>query len=167
MNKEGLSEETGLKILGELQALNKFNADQLKASQEKEALQAEQEKQEALQATEKKKADEQALIQKQEEQKTKEAEQLEKENADKQALEDFRKNVLQEISVLSQKDDTKVLTNLDTNLKTVAESLENSAKGEELSSYTDIVIVFFLMIALPAFLAYKGLSKFFDTVTGV
>ena len=84
---------------------------------------------------------------------------------EKLADEQFRKDVLQALGEVEQENSTETLTNIDTKLGTIVGHYEDTPENEqkdEISYFTDLILIVFFLGFIPAFLAYKGLSKLFD-----
>ncbi|EOL46299.1 hypothetical protein RV11_GL000576 [Enterococcus phoeniculicola] len=78
--------------------------------------------------------------------------------------ENFRNDILKALNDLNTDDSQmNTLKNIDTKLGVLVKNLDEETKQEEVSYFTNVSILAFLYFFIPAFLAYKGLSKLFDS----
>ncbi|MFB5458281.1 hypothetical protein ACE40W_22765 [Enterococcus avium] len=88
-----------------------------------------------------------------------------KQDSDKKEDEEFRKAVLEAISAVDQDESSETLTEIDTKLGTIVGQYEDTPEVEqrdEVSYFTDLLLVVFFLGFMPAYLAYTGLSKLLD-----
>lgn len=147
-------------ILQELKELNKFL---------RERAEAERLKQDAQEA-----ADQEAARVKQEQaevEKLHSEENAQREAAEEEALVNFRKEVLEAIKAIEVPeipDNSEQFQSLDNKLVTLTEQQEltpEQKENAEISKGTDLAIVLFLGIFLPAFLTVKGLGRLFEAAS--
>uniref|UniRef100_UPI00132FF030 hypothetical protein n=1 Tax=Klebsiella pneumoniae TaxID=573 RepID=UPI00132FF030 len=79
---------------------------------------------------------------------------------------EFRTQLMTSLDELDQSEQKTSLNEISNKLNVLVESSqvsEEQQQEQEVSHFTDLTLLVFFLAFVPAFLAYKGLSKLFDS----
>lgn len=156
-------------ILVELKTLNKTLSDeQERQSKEREnkALQ-DVKNQEVTSLKEQETKDKEIALQKLEAERFEKIEKyIQSQNQENTNTNDFRAQLFKSLDELDQTSQNESLIEIGNKLNVLVESSQITDKQQEeqeVSHFTDLTLLVFFLAFVPAFLAYKGLTKLFDS----